>query len=91
MQGVFFRRQAKGIADEIGLVGWVRNEPDGAVKIVAEGDEAGLKKMIEKCYTIPGRTRFVLPGIPSARTDKIEVEWQEATGEFNEFSIKYNV
>lgn len=77
---MFFRAQAKKRADELGLVGWVRNEPDGMVQIVAEGREDELKKLIEWCYNVP-----------SARVEKIDVEWGEATNEFKEFSIKYNV
>jgi len=78
VQGVFFRVQAKKRADELGLVGWVRNEPDGTVRIVAENGEDELKKLIEWCYNIP-----------SARVEKIDVERGKATGEFEEFAIKY--
>jgi acylphosphatase len=78
VQGVSFRWRAKEIADKIGIAGWVRNEPDGAVKVVAEGEEAGLKDFIKKCYTIP-----------SARVEKIDDEWEAASGEFEEFEIKY--
>ncbi len=78
VQGVSFRWQTKDIVDALGLVGWVRNETDGTVKVVVEGEEEGLKKFLEKCYTVS-----------SARVEKIEAEWQEATGEFGKVSIKY--
>ncbi len=37
VQGVGFRATAKRLADEQGVVGWVRNEADGSVRLVAEG------------------------------------------------------
>ena len=47
VQGVFFRDSSRRKAKELGLSGWVRNEPDGTVQIVAEGEEKSLKKLIE--------------------------------------------
>ncbi len=37
VQGVGFRATAKRLADEHAVVGWVRNEADGSVRLVAEG------------------------------------------------------
>lgn len=37
VQGVFFRDSTKRKAEELDLLGWVRNEAGGAVQIVAEG------------------------------------------------------
>jgi acylphosphatase len=42
VQGVFFRASAKAKADELGIAGMVRNEPNGKVYIEAEGEEAPL-------------------------------------------------
>lgn len=78
VQGVFYRAQACEFAKNLGLVGYVKNEFDGTVKIIAEGDENVLKKLIKECYTIP-----------SARIEKIDIEWEEAMGEFREFIILY--
>ncbi len=33
VQGVFFRASTKEKAEELGINGWVRNEPDGSVLI----------------------------------------------------------
>jgi acylphosphatase len=49
VQGVFFRVSAKNKADELGLKGWVRNEPDGTVLIHAEGHESQLEELLEWC------------------------------------------
>ena len=42
VQGVGYRRFAAREAEQFGLSGWVRNEPDGAVSGEAEGPEAVL-------------------------------------------------
>ena len=42
VQGVGFRAVAHQAASDQGVVGWVRNEPDGSVRIVAEGDKEKL-------------------------------------------------
>lgn len=79
VQGVFFRAHIFDKAQEILLVGWVFNEPDGTVKIVAEGEEEKLKKLIEYCKEGP---KF-------AKIEKIKVKWEEAKNEFKEFEIRY--
>ena len=42
VQGVGFRRFAEREAHALGLGGWVRNEPDGAVSGEAEGEAPAL-------------------------------------------------
>jgi acylphosphatase len=79
VQGIFFRDSTQRKARELGLTGWVRNEPDGTVKIVAEGEEGDLKKLIKWCYNGPRL----------ARVEKVDIEWAEATGEFERFEIIY--
>jgi len=53
VQGVFFRDSAKRRADELGLKGFVKNEPDGSVLIEAEGNAENLEKLIEWCRKGP--------------------------------------
>lgn len=78
VQGVFFRQEVKRFAQKLGLTGRVRNEADGSVKIVAEGEEPALQKLIEWCKTVTGL----------AKVDRVEAEWQEAAGEFTTFVIR---
>lgn len=40
VQGVGFRITAHDIAQTHGVCGWVRNEADGTVRLVVEGDES---------------------------------------------------
>ena len=75
---MFFRQAIKHIAEKLGLSGFVKNEDDGSVTIVAEGEEENLQKFIE----------WAKVGTPLSRIDNIKIEWRGATGEFNSFEIK---
>jgi acylphosphatase len=78
VQGVFFRDSARIKARELNLFGFVRNERDGTVGIVAEGEEKNLQEFIEWCQNGPDH----------AQVSKVEIEWQNSTAEFSNFSIK---
>jgi acylphosphatase len=47
VQGVGFRYRAYHAANSLGLTGWVRNEPDGSVTMEVQGEDSGIRKMIE--------------------------------------------
>jgi len=79
VQVVFFRDTTRRKARKLGLTGWVANQDDGTVKVMAEGEEEKLKDFIKWCYNGP----------IIARVDRVDVEWQEASGEFEGFEIKY--
>lgn len=49
VQGVFFRQSAKEKANELGLNGFARNEPDGTVYIEIEGKENDIQNFIDWC------------------------------------------
>jgi len=46
VQGVGFRAFVSRRAAELGLVGWVRNRPDGGVEAEAAGPEAALRAFV---------------------------------------------
>ena len=48
VQGVFFRAWAQGEARELGISGWIRNCPDGAVEAHLEAEEGDVARMIER-------------------------------------------
>ncbi len=50
VQGVLFRASAQKKAKQIGLKGWVRNEPDGTVLLLAFGTEEQVSEMETWCY-----------------------------------------
>lgn len=79
VQGVFFRDTTRSKAQRRGIRGWVRNEPDGSVKVVAEGIEEKLEQLEE----------FLHRGPAAARVERVEAHWQEATGEFSGFRVRY--
>jgi acylphosphatase len=78
VQGVFFRHHTELTARRLDLAGWVRNEPDGSVTVVAEGAEAALEELL----------RFLHRGSPQARVDKVEVQWKQATQELHKFGAR---
>ena len=50
VQGVWFRDSARRRAEELGLSGHVRNDPDGSVFLHAEGEPTELDRLIEWCH-----------------------------------------
>lgn len=79
VQGVYFRLSTKEEADDLGLTGWARNLPDGAVEVVAEGPEDDIEDFVDWCRQGP----------PMARVDSVDIQRLEATGEFTGFSKGY--
>jgi acylphosphatase len=71
VQGVFFRAETRVRAESLGLTGWVRNAPDGAVEAVFEGDPERVESMVEWCRRGPS----------GARVDELDVIPEEPTGE----------
>ncbi len=53
VQGVYYRQSAKKKAAELGILGTVKNEPNGNVAIIATGSELQLEKFIEWCKQGP--------------------------------------
>lgn len=57
VQGVWYRASTKQKADELGIVGWVRNTDDGCVEAVFEGEKAKIDEMITWCWIGPQRAQ----------------------------------
>jgi len=57
VQGVYFRASTKIQADELGVLGYVCNKPDGSVWIEAEGTDAQLASFITWCRRGPARAQ----------------------------------
>ena len=47
VQGVGFRYRAEHAARMLGLTGWVRNDPDGAVTMEIQGTEEKIDQVIQ--------------------------------------------
>lgn len=48
VQGVGFRAATHRIAQSLRITGWVRNEPDGSVRMVAEGPEEDIRALLDR-------------------------------------------
>lgn len=57
VQGVSFRWYAREQARRLGVVGWVRNEPDGSVLLHAEGQDEAVDALVLWCREGPGMAR----------------------------------
>ncbi len=79
VQGVNFRRHTAQKAKELGVHGYVRNLPSNGVEVVAEGKAEKVEALISFCRRGP----------PSAVVTEAIVEEEKATGEKDEFRIKY--
>ena len=79
VQGVFFRSFTEETARGLGLKGWVRNVSGGDVEAVFEGEKKDIEHAIDLCYKGP----------PVSHITGIEVKWEDFTGEFKSFSVKY--
>ncbi|KPJ74541.1 acylphosphatase [candidate division TA06 bacterium DG_78] len=79
VQGVFFRSNTREVATNLHVTGWVRNLYDGRVEVVAEGPKDSIDQFIQWCHRGPS----------GASVDTVEIDWQDATGEFNNFEIRY--
>ena len=79
VQGVNFRYYTQVEANRLGIVGWVTNRPDRSVEVVAEGKKEDVEKLLN----------FLHQGPPSARVERVEHTWAEATGAFKNFRVKY--
>lgn len=53
VQGVYFRQSTRQAARRLGLVGWVRNLPDGVVEVWAQGTDEGVEALLEWLWLGP--------------------------------------
>jgi acylphosphatase len=78
VQGVGFRYFVRRRANQIGVTGWVANEPDGSVRCVAEGPTAALDHLLALLHTGP----------PGSHVSDVQVVRGEATGRFDSFGVR---
>jgi len=63
VQGVGFRASTAHEARRLGVVGWVRNQPDGTVEVEAGGDDAQVDALLA----------WLKRGPPSARVTGVDI------------------
>lgn len=53
VQGVYFRQGTRHRARALGVVGWVKNLPDGRVEVWAQGPEEGVGPLLDWLWSGP--------------------------------------
>jgi acylphosphatase len=62
VQGVFFRASTARVAEQLQLLGWAKNLPDGRVEVLAFGEFAAVGQL----------GQWLQQGPPRARVDAVE-------------------
>jgi acylphosphatase len=78
VQGVGFRWFARDVAVREGVVGWVRNLPDGRVEALVEGDAEAVTRV----------ERALRSGPRGARVDTVDVDSEIPGGAYRQFDIE---
>ncbi|NLE23057.1 MAG: acylphosphatase [Actinobacteria bacterium] len=79
VQGVYYRATARREGALRGLRGWVRNEPDGSVRLHLEGDAGAVDAMLDWCRVGP----------PAAEVSRLTVEDAPADDTVHGFEVRY--
>jgi len=79
VQGVLFRHNTAVVARKLGVSGYVRNMDDGSVEAIYEGDKKAVEDMVE----------WTKKGPAHARVESYRLRWEEPTGEFSGFFVRY--
>ena len=79
VQGVNFRYYTRREASSLRLVGYVRNQPDGTVEVVAEGPRPALDRLLS----------FLRVGPSAAFVTQVDSEWSAGQGAFDRFEVRY--
>lgn len=77
VQGVFFRKHTKEVADRLSITGTVENKPDGTVEIYASGTTDALEQFKSWCKH----------GEPPAQVDRIETQQSDQSLDTDRFEI----
>src|SRR5262245_8106354 len=78
VQGVGFRYFVLERADHLEISGWVANERDGTVSVLAEGPRGELERLLADLEAGP----------PGARVERVDASWSMATGGFQRFGVR---
>ncbi len=78
--GVGFRSWALRQAQDLKLVGWVKNVhfPKKGVEAVFEGEKRKVENIVDLCKKGP----------EVSWVEKVEVKWEKVRGEFKDFTIE---
>lgn len=77
VQGVAYRIYVEDAATELKITGTVRNLPNGAVEIIAQGQPDILKDFIE----------YLHEGSLMAKVESVAIDWVTSKVTYEEFSV----
>jgi acylphosphatase len=77
VQGVFFRDTMRRLAERHGVAGWARNNPNGTLEAVLEGEPDAVERLLE----------FAREGPRGADVERVEV-FDEAPEGASGFAIR---
>jgi len=69
VQGVGFRYSVERAARSRGVAGWVRNQPDGTVEAVFEGEPEDVESLVDFCRAGPRGARVERVDVSSESPD----------------------
>jgi len=76
---VSYRATTRATAQALGLIGWVRNLPDGSVELEAEGESSAVERLIEWLHRGPAGAAVV----------SVDLEWIAARSDETLFEIRF--
>ena len=80
VHGVGFRKYVKHNAQKLGLVGWVRNLPEGTVEVEVGGPAESIQKLV----SLAKRGPFL------AEVEQVAVEESEKEFPFTDFTLRHD-
>jgi len=79
VQGVGYRAYVRSIALQLGVVGWVRNLPDGRVELSAQGTLEGLEDLEDALWAGP----------PLSKVNDLKLEDEPLDPGLSDFTVLY--
>lgn len=79
VQMVGFRWFARQWADDLGLSGWVRNDPDGTVECEVEGNSQTVETFVDR----------MKEGPKASRVEEVRVDSKPFENRYRAFEIRY--
>ena len=79
VQAVAYRVYVQEAATNLGLVGYIKNNSDGTVFVLAQGMPDVLKEFVE----------YLNEGSLLSKVESVGIDWRSVSGVYGEFSIRY--
>lgn len=77
VQGVMYRAYVQESATTLGIVGYVKNNPDGSVFVLGQGLPDTLKEFVE----------YLNEGSSLSKVESVGIDWRSVSVTYDEFSV----